>query len=268
MTFAPVIPFSGLAGWGFLKRTYAAQSHAFAAQASITREEAHFRSKIADIDTAEELVSDPRLLRVALTSFGLEADMPNRFFIRKILEDGTLTTTALSNRLANKQYQKLSAAFGFGDFRTPRTKLSDFPDQILTQYRRSAFAESVGRNNNDFRLALNLEAQLPELAQSTASDRTKWFTVLGSPPLRKVFEVAFGLPSSFGAIDLDLQVKSMIEGAERVFGEGTVSQFTNPDRVSDLVRRYLARAEIQQTSSQLQSGMAALTLLRQIPRSI
>lgn len=262
MTFTPAIPFGGLPGWAFLKRTYETQTQAFAAQTTVRRDEAYFRSNIGKVNSAEDLVSDPRLLRVALTAYGLQADMPNKFFVKKILTDGTLNTSALANRLANKQYQKLSAAFGFGDYATPRNKLSDFPDKLLDQYRKSAFGESVGQINNNFRLALNAETQLSELAQTRGSDRTKWFTVLGSPPLRRVFEGAFGFPTSFGAIDLDLQVKGMTEAARRLFGEGAVDQFADPDRVAVLIRRFLVRAEAQEASPFQQSSVTALTILR------
>ena len=131
MTFQPVIPFGGFAGWAFLKRTMATQQAALQASSTNQRDEAYFREKIGKIETAEDLVSDRRLLRVALTAYGLEGDINNKAFIRKVLEDGTLKEGALSGRLANKQYEKFSAAFGFGDFSVPRSQLSDFADKPL-----------------------------------------------------------------------------------------------------------------------------------------
>ena len=125
MTYAPVVPFGGLAGWAFLTRTREAQKTAFASSPAVQRDEAYFRDRIGGISSAEELVSDRRLLSVALGAFGLEDDINNRYFIRKVLEDGTLDPKALGNKLADKRYLELSKAFGFGDYATPRTKLSD-----------------------------------------------------------------------------------------------------------------------------------------------
>ncbi len=116
MTFQPVIPFGGFAGWAFLKRTLPAQQAALQATPANQRDEEYFRANIGKIKSADELISDRRLLQVALTAYGLEGDINNKAFIRKVLSDGTLSENALSNRLADKQYQKLSAAFGFGDF--------------------------------------------------------------------------------------------------------------------------------------------------------
>lgn len=263
MTYNPIIPVGGYAGWAFLKRTMAQQINAFNAQPSIERDDAYFREKIGSITTAEQLVNDPRLLRVALGAFGLEADVGNKFFIRKVLEDGTLTTGALANRLANKQYQKLSNAFGFGNFSTPRTKLSDFADKILGPYKTQQFAVAVGTQNEDMRLALNIEQELPALAQTDTNALSKWFTVLGNPPLRTVFERAFGLPVSFGAIDIDKQAETLQARSKAMFGSGDVAQFTDAAKVDKLVRQFLVRSELAAGAATLSAGQVALTLLQQ-----
>lgn len=268
MSFQPVIPIGGLAGWSFLKRTMPSQTKAFAGQAQIKREEAYFREKIGQIDTAEQLVADPQLLRVALSAFGLEGDLQNRFFIQKILSDGTLKADALANKLANKQYKKFSGAFGFGDFSTPRNKVSDFADKILAQYRTARFATSVGQQNNAFRLALHLETELPDLAGQSLSPKAKWLTVLGNPPLREVFETAYGLPQSFGAINLDQQVTTLEDRTLNLFGTASVEQFSDPERVRKLVQRFLARADVAATNSSAQSGQIALILLQQTRTSM
>ncbi len=263
MTFTPVIPIGGFAGWAFLKRTMDQQTKAFQAQPSEHRDEAYFRDKIGSIESAEQLVADSRLLRVALTAFGLQDDVGNKFFIRKILEDGTLKDDALANKLANKQYRKLSSAFGFGDFATPRTKLSDFADKILVPYKQQQFAVAIGAQNEDMRLALNAEKQLAELATEPVSALSKWYTVLGSPPLRQIFETAYGLPTAFGAIDIDKQVETLQQRSRAAFGSDDIAQFTSPEVMEKLVRQFLVRSELSAGSAGLSSGQVALTLLQQ-----
>lgn len=263
MSFSPVLPVTGYAGWSFLKRTMDRQMTAFNTQPSVKKDEAYFREKIGSIKTAEQLVKDPRLLRVALGAFGLEGDMPNKFFVRKILEGGTLQPDALANKLSNKQYQKFAEAFGFGNFDTPNTVLSDFADKILTPYKTQQFAVAVGTQNDDMRLALNVETALPELGKSTGSSLTQWYTLLGNPPLRKVFEKAFGLPLSFGAIDLDRQVETLQSRTKAMFGSSDLAQFKDPEKLDKLVRQFLVRSELDANASSLGSGQVALTLLQQ-----
>lgn len=262
MSFQPVLALGGLAGWGFLKRTMAVQQAAQQAVPANQRDETYFRDRIDKIDTAEQLVADKRLLRIALTAFGLEGDMNSGAFIRKVLTDGTLREGTLSGKLANKQYHKLSAAFGFGDFSVPRTKLSDFPDKILSQYRARQFETAVGAQNNTYRLALNAQRELPAIAGQKITETAKWFTILGNPPLREVVQTALGLPKSFASIDIDQQVAVLQTRAEAAFGSEGVSQFANPTTLEALTQRFLSRSDSQAQAGATSPGAIALQLLR------
>ena len=66
MSFAPVIPFSGLQGWMYLEKTYDRQLEIYSQQAQLQRDVDYFKEKIGSISSAEELVSDRRLREVAL----------------------------------------------------------------------------------------------------------------------------------------------------------------------------------------------------------
>jgi hypothetical protein len=260
--FQPALALGGFAGWGFLKRTMPSQQAAQQASAVNKRDEAYFRENIGKIDTAEQLVSDRRLLRITLTAYGLEADVNNKAFIKKVLQDGTLKQSSLANRLADKQYLKLSAAFGFGDFSTPRSKVSDFPDKILSQFRARQFETAVGQQNGSYRLALNAEREMPAIAARGISDDAKWYTVLGNAPLRQVMQTALGLPQSFASIDLDQQVSTLKERTESAFGSASVSQFGDPKKMEALVRRFLLRSETEGGGASSSSASLALQLLQ------
>ncbi len=262
MSFQPVLPLTGYTGWGFLKRTMARQQAVQQALPVQQRDEAYFRDRIGKADTAEKLVSDKRLLRITLTAFGLEGDVNNKAFIQKILEGGTLKEGSLANKLADKQYQKLSAAFGYGDFSVPRTKISTFPDEILAQFRTRSFESAVGAQNNTYRLAMNAERELPALAVKTTSETAKWFTVLGNAPLREVMQTALGLPKSFASIDIDQQVSVLKAKTEAAFGSSDVSQFRDPTKLEGLVRRFLLQSELQGQASANSPSATALALLR------
>ncbi len=261
MSFSPVVPVGGFGGWVFLKRTMESQTRAFQAQPQLHRDEAYFREKIGAVKTADDLVSDRRLLKVALGAYGLDADINNRFFLRKVLEDGTLKDGALANRLADKQYRAFSAAFGFGDFSIPSTQLSDFADKMLARYDARQFEIAVGEKSETLRLALNAERELPVLARKASSEDSKWFTVMGTAPLRAVFQTAFGLPRSFASIDIDQQLGVFKAKAEQLFGNSSVSQFSNPEKLDGVLRRYLALGD-QGVAGSVAKGSLALQLLQ------
>ncbi len=261
MSLQPVLPFGGVAGWSFLQRTRERQLELVNASGPARRDTDHFRDKIQGINSAEELVSDRRLLRVALGAFGLQDDIDNRYFVRKILEGGTLDQGSLANRLSDKRYLEFSKAFGFGDFDTPNTKLSDFPDKIIAAFQAQEFERGIGEQDENMRLALGADRELGTILAKDTSDDGYWFFVMGTPPLRRVFEVALGLPSSLSRLGIDQQLEVFREKAEAVFGKGEISQFSDPENREELVRRFLVRAESASFSASLSPGAAALTLL-------
>lgn len=262
MSFQPVLPLTGYTGWGFIKRTMVRQQAVQQALPAQQRDEAYFRDRIGKADTAEKLVNDKRLLRIALTAFGLEGDVNSKAFIQKILEGGTLKEGSLANKLADKQYQKLSTAFGYGDFSVPRTKLSTFADEILAQYRTRSFETAVGEQNNTYRLAMNAERELPSLAAKTTSATAKWYTVLGNAPLREVMQTALGLPKSFSSIDIDQQVTVLKARAEAAFGSSDLAQFKDMGKMEALTRRFLLLSEIQSQAVASSPAARALALLQ------
>ena len=264
MTYQPIVPFGGFAGWAFLQRTEEKQREAFDHSTRIERETNHFTDNIGAAVTVDDLMNDRTLLTVALGAFGLGDDINNKAFIRKVLSDGVLNEDALANKLADKRYYEFSKAFGYGDFSTPSTVLSTFPAEINQLYRDRQFEEAIGNQNEDMRLVLSLERDLTAVAEGSGSEASKWFAVMGNPPLRKVFETALGLPASFGAIDLDKQLEVFQERAQQAFGDSAISQFTTPESQQELIRRFLALSEINTSSFASSGANAALTILQNI----
>lgn len=267
MSFQPVIPFGGYAGWAFLNRTATQQQDAHEKTPLISRETAYFTENISKATTAEDLIADRTLLKVALGAFGLQDDLNNKAFIRKVLEDGTLSDGALSNKLADKRYLELSKAFGFGDFDTANTQLSDFGEKIVTAYKTQQFEVAVGDQQDDLRLALTARREFEKISNLDASEDTKWFTIMGNPPLRKVVETALGLPASFAAIDLDVQLNTLKEKAATVFGDSSVTQFGAAEKQEEMVRLFLLRTDLKALDVSNIRGQTALLLLQNSARA-
>ena len=266
MSFQPVVPLSGYTGWLFMSRTADSQKAAFNDSAPVQRVTDNFREKIGEIKTADQLVNDRALLSVALGAFGLDEDIDNRFFIRKILEDGTTEQDALANRLADPRYAALSDAFGFGSTTgVVRTGFSFFADEIIDRYEAKQFERAVGEQDNDMRLALNLGPALNDILDGGGSNNGQWFSMMGNGPLRTIFETALGLPSSIAQIDLDQQLTSFKEKSEAVFGTDKLSDFNDPVKRQELLRMFLIRSEANSASS-LSGNNIALTLMQSAPR--
>ena len=263
MSFQPVLPAGGYAGWLFLERTLDSQKTVFTRTGEISRDLAYFREHIAKADTAEKLVDDRRLLKVALGAFGLDDDLNSRAFLLKVLEEGTLDKEAFANRLADKRYGELTRVFGYGDLGA-RTGLPDFADKIAARYEDRQFERAVGEVDEDMRLALYYETALSDVIAGNKTRNAQWFALMGTPPARAVLESALGLPKSIATLDIDQQLEAFTSRASRVFGTDDLAEIASKDAREKAVRLYLVRQEAAAMTTSV--GSIALTLLQSLPR--
>ena len=261
MTFQPIVPVSGNAGWSFLRTTREAQQEAFNNSSVVSRDTDYFRENIGEIQSAEDLVADRRLLTVALGAFGLDEDINNKFYIKTVLEEGVIDPESFANRLTDKRYFALAEAFAF-DLSPPKSVLSDFPDKIIEQYKERQFEVAVGNQDGDLRLALSIEREVDSIAEQELSENAAWFTIMGNAPLRRVFELALGLPSEIATVDLDRQLDVFIDKAARVFGVSHPADFQEPELQEKLIRNFLFRSELAASTASTARGTVALSLLQ------
>jgi len=260
MSFQPVLPIGGLAGWAFLQRTRAAQQEAFSQAPALTRDSDHFRARIGRIDSADALMADRRLLRVVLGAFGLGADIDNRAFIRRILSEPSAAPESLANKLADGRYRAMARAFGFGDPGPPGPAGPGFAERIVNAYLDRRFETAVGERDPAMRLALNADRALPGIAADAGDETTKWLRILGDRPLRRVVEGALGLPGSFANLDLDRQLEVLRTGAARRYGADSVAALAGEEARAMLIRDFMVRQSTA-TTTLASPGSVALALL-------
>lgn len=261
MTFQPVVVGSGIAGWRFLQRTFEPQFDTFSKSPQLVRDTEYFSDTISTIDTAEDLVKDRRLLSIALGAFGLQDDLDNRYFIQKILEDGTASDDALANKLADDRYKRLSDAFGFGPGAATLTRSEREMGVIVENFKFQSFEVSVGQQDDTMRIALFAQRELAALANENTSEDAKWFTLMGLPPLRAMLETSLGLPKAFGQIDIDQQHEVFREKTRSAIGDDTITQFADAENIERITQLYLARSQIAEFGTIASPNANALTLL-------
>ena len=267
MSFQPIIPMSGLGGWAFLSRTRAKQEASFNATPMLQREATYFREKIAEIRTADDLVKDRRLLRVALGAFGLQQDLDSRAFIRQVIEGGTDDRRALANRLADKRYLALAQGFAHLAKGASQTTAPDgLAERLITQFKAREFEVAVGEQDQNMRMALALQRDLPALVQDYKTEKSRWYALLGNPPLRQVVETSLGLPKEFGLLDIDDQVIRMRKALQQRFGTSDLRDMADPDSIEKVTRRFMVMQQLREIQSNISPGNAALFLLQNTRR--
>lgn len=245
MTFQAIVPQGGVSGWRLLNLTKPNQLKALTAAPETKSLTTYFRDHIRSVKTVDDLMGDRRLLQVALTAFGLESDINNKAFIRKVLADGTISDKAFANRLADKRYLQFAQAFGFTDLPVPRTQLTTFPDQIINKYVSARFQTAVGEKDSDLRLAMSFAEGVSGILSAQSGDVARWYGVMGNTSVRKVIEGALGLPASFGKLSLEQQLGGFRRGLERLTGKSEVSALSDPAEQDRLIRIFLVRSQSQ-----------------------
>ncbi len=267
MSFQPIIPMSGLGGWAFLSRTRAKQEATFNATPMLQREATYFRDKIADIRSADDLVKDRRLLRVALGAFGLQQDLDNRAFIRQVIEGGSEDRRALANRLSDKRYLALAQGFAhLAKGADPTLAPDGLADRLITRFKGREFEVAVGEQDQTMRMALAFQRDLPALVQDYKTETSRWYGALGNPPLRQVLETSLGLPKEFGLLDIDDQVVRMRKALQQRFGTTDLSDITSPDSIEKVTRRFMVMQQLREIQTQISPGNGALFLLQSARR--
>jgi Protein of unknown function (DUF1217) len=102
---------NGLAGYRQLKRTEDSQKEVLKADAFVKRETEYFKNNIGKISSAEEFVKDTRILRFALSSYGLEEELFKTAYIKRVLESDLTDTASAANRISDPRWQNFAQAF-------------------------------------------------------------------------------------------------------------------------------------------------------------
>ncbi|MEO1686669.1 MAG: DUF1217 domain-containing protein [Pseudomonadota bacterium] len=261
MTFSPVIPLSGGAGWALLQRVEDTQRQVFSNRSDLARETAYFRENVSRMVEPADLVADRRVLEVALTAFGLEEEIGKGAFVQRVLESDLSDPGSFVNRLVDRRYREFAEAFGYGSILGPRILEPDFAERVVESYNDRRFEIAVGESDPALRLALNARRELARLASAGGAEDAGWFAVLGDLPLREVVEGALGLPSEFAQLDVDLQNQEIGDRMRASFGVESLADLSDPAILDDVVRRYVIRDASQNGATAITPGSTALTLL-------
>ncbi|MCH2165454.1 MAG: DUF1217 domain-containing protein [Marinovum sp.] len=146
MTFTPVILGGGLAGYNYIQRTQDTQLATLSNTSKNKRETAEVLENLPQVQTAQEIMDDPLLLRVALGAFGLDEDINNRAFIQDVLESDLSDSTSLANRLTDRRYLALAQTFGFNSPNGPQVLGSQEASALTKELEAVASADDLLNN--------------------------------------------------------------------------------------------------------------------------
>jgi hypothetical protein len=259
MVFQPVIPLSGFGGWAFLQSTYDRQLDAFSNAPQIKNDTEYFKEKMSQPMAVEDFLSDQRLRRISLTSFGLDGEEWKIGFHRKVLDESQDPESTFLARLNNPQYTR------FADGLQPRDGVISLSsaqvDEIAARYTAESFELAVGEQDNSMRLSLNYQTEIGELVTEGSTDQAVLFKLLGSVPVRSVLESALGLPTDIRSLPIEAQAELLDERLKSRLNISSVQDLTQPDVIERTVQRYQALQGLTEFNAGSGAASNALVLL-------
>ncbi len=110
---------TGLAGWSVLQKKAITSFKQFTSDPILKSQIAYFQANIGKATTADKFLADPRLQDVALTAFGLTAQIGATGLLKKVLNSNLADTSSVANQFTSTGYKKLAAALGYANASTP-----------------------------------------------------------------------------------------------------------------------------------------------------
>ncbi|MFN7054791.1 DUF1217 domain-containing protein [Hyphomonas sp.] len=259
MSFQPVIPMSGLGGWKFLQATFDRQLEKYSASPQVRRERDEMTAKLSEPISLENFVKDKRLLKSALTAFGLAGEEWKGGFITKVLKEAADPESNFLQRLNNPRYTAFAEAFrpvgGVIEVDT------DALAKIAVRFEQNAFNIAVGEIDDTMRLALNYQSEINDLVGEGRSDNAILYRMLGDLPVANVLRTTLNLPQSITKLPIERQAEVLKAGLQKLLGVTSMSDIASPANVDKLLDRFHIMSSINSGPSANTPGVLALSLL-------
>ncbi|WP_315925486.1 DUF1217 domain-containing protein [Mesorhizobium sp. SP-1A] len=211
--------------------------------AYIANETGYYLAHVQDVKSIDDLFADKRLYNYVLSSYGLDPAKEDPKLIRSVLEGGIRDKNSVANKLTNKAYAGIAAAFNFEAYGEQATTYNPTRQAVVDKYMRQTLEEDAGQSNDGVRLALYFQRKAPTL--------TNWYEVLADKALASVVRTAFGLPDSFASADIDKQVKLFEQ-------KMNIADLADPAKLDKFITRFTSLYEIDHPTSTAMSSVSVL----------
>ena len=239
LSTTPVV--SATVGYELIESSLDKQQAAFENSPAVQHDISYFRSAIAKVTSADDLVKDYRLLKFTLTAFGLDSQINAQALIKKVLNSDLSDPNSLANKLADPRFRQLAQAFNFAAGGASKVQDSAFQDSVVQNYVTAAFEQNAAQTNPGVRLALYFKRMAPTI--------TSWYQVLGDVPLYKVMTTTFNVQALGPSDDVDKQSQFL----EKRVG---IANLQDPKFVDRFVTRFLTMYD--QANDTSSSGIVSL----------
>ncbi|MGO4527396.1 DUF1217 domain-containing protein [Microvirga sp. 2MCAF35] len=211
--------------------------------AMVKRDTEYYLANISKVKSVDEFVKDYRLFTYAMKAYGLEDMAYAKAFMKKVLSEGTTSSTSMANKLVDPRYKEFAKAFDFAAKGDKATSEASATTEAVSKYYQQTLEAKEGEQNEGVRLALYFKRK--------ASSVTSTMGLLADKRLLTFMQTAFNIPKEASKASIDLQVRNLEKHIN-------IKDLQDPKKVDKLIQRFSALWDMNNTT--LEQVAPVLTL--------
>lgn len=222
-----------------------------AAKAGATDDMNYYTKTIQGVDSVDKLLSDSKLVKVMVGSYGFDPAKVTKDFLKKVFSSDLSDPKSFANTQADQRWAQMAGAYNF-DSKTGKIATlneagaMDRRARIATvdNYYQQTLETEAGDDNAGARLALYFQRMAPTI--------TSAYDILADQALLQFFKTSNNLPDGFSTLPIDTQ-------AAKVKSVMNLKDLSDPEKVRTMVKKFTALYDIQNGGTS--SGASALSIL-------
>ena len=222
-----------------------------AAKAPATDDMNYYTKTIQGIDSVDGLLSDSKLVKVMVGSYGFDPAKVTKDFLKKVFSSDLSDPKSFANTQTDQRWAQMAGAFNF-DSKTGKIATLDQSGAMdrrariatVDNYYQQTLETEAGDDNAGTRLALYFQRMAPTI--------TSAYDILADQALLQFFKTSNNLPDGFSTLPIDTQ-------AAKVKSVMNLKDLSDPEKVQSMVKKFTALYDIQNGGTT--SGATALSIL-------
>ena len=207
---------------------------------------AYYKANISSVKTPSDLVNNYRLFSYVLTAYGLGDDVNQKALFKKVLQQGTGSTSNLAYTLNDPRILALAKTFNFAANGTSTTSSTNVTNGVVNQYIEQTLETNEGQSNTGVQLALYFQRNAPNIKSV--------YNILADKSLLTVVQTALGISSLTSLENVDTQAKLIAKKLN-------ISDFQDPKKLQKFIQKFCAMYDINNTSSTSSSSSSSGSVL-------
>jgi len=186
----------------------------------------YFQANIGKVKTADDLIGNARLFTYAMSAFGLGDRAYAKGLMKRVLQQGVSSPTALAYKLNDPNILAFAKAFDFAKNGAQTTQSASLVQSTVDQYTQNALEKGQAQQNPGVGLALYFQRKAPAI--------TSAYGLLADKKLLQVVQTALDISPMTAVMPIDQQASML--GKKIKFAD-----FKDATKLQSFISRFAAQ---------------------------